>query len=104
MNPNISLAKEQFRKLTNAYQLLIDERRRAEFNYKEHGSQHAPNNSTAFCNHRAKWDDASEAFLLAQHRAFRSTALAALPIFNGPEFMSAALGHTVESVINRLKA
>jgi hypothetical protein len=77
----------------NAYQLLIGERRRAEFNYKEYGSQHAPNYSTAFCNHRAKWDDASDAFLLAQHRAGRS-----------PEFMSAALGRIVESVINRLKA
>ena len=46
-----------------------------------------------FPNYGAKWDDASDAFLLAQHRAGRS-----------PASISAALGRTVNSIILRLEA
>ncbi len=62
MNPNNRLAKEQFQNLNGAYQLLIDDRRRAEFDQLRHGCQPASDSSMEFHNHPSMWDNVSDAF------------------------------------------
>ena len=90
MNPNNRLANEQFQKLNGAYQLLIDDRRRAEYDQLRRGYT-----GMEVHNYRSMWDDVSDAIPFNHGKRWHAADEAELARMH-------SRGHSVAEISQRL--